>query len=117
MSLAGRVGDHQAAAVQHAEELLQLFEGDFLRRKLGLEPLLDFVEAGCPVEHLQDGELFFLEAVVGQADRVFHHPVAAAEIVLPLATGRAACGWATSGGTRQQTVLQGDHGGMMNDDC
>ena len=63
-ALAGHVGDHQTAAVQHPQELLQLFQRDLLRRKLGLESLLDLVEAGRPVEHLQDGEFLFLEAVV-----------------------------------------------------
>ena len=45
MPLAGHVGDHQSAAVQHSQELLQFFEGDLLRRKLGLESLLDLVQA------------------------------------------------------------------------
>ncbi len=71
----GGVGDHQPAAVQHADELLQLFGANRLRRELALEALGDFVEARLAVEHLQDGELLFLEAEVLQADGVLHDPV------------------------------------------
>ena len=82
-ALARRVGEHQPAAVQHADEVLQLLDADRLRRELGFEPLGDLVEARLAVEHLQDGELFFLEAEVLQADRVLHHPVGAALVALP----------------------------------
>ena len=75
LALPGRVGDHQPAAVQHADELLQLLGANRLRRKLALETIGDLVQARLPVEHLQNGELFFLEAEVLQADWVFHHPV------------------------------------------
>ena len=78
----GGVGDHQPAAVQHADELLQLFDADRLRRELALEPLGDFVEARLAVEHLQDGVLFFLEAEVLQADGLLHDPVDAALVAL-----------------------------------
>ena len=82
-ALPRRVGQHQAAAVEHADEVLQLLDADGLRRELGLEPLGDVVEARLAVEHLQDGELFFLEAEVLQAHRVLHDPVDAALIALP----------------------------------
>ena len=75
LALAGGVGDHQAAAVQHADELLQLFGADRLRREVALEPLGDFVEARLAVEHLQDRVLLFLEAVVLQADGILHDPI------------------------------------------
>ena len=110
MALARRVGHHQPAAVQHAQELLQLLQGDLLRRELGLEPVLDLVEAGLAIEHLQDGVFFVLEAIVIQPHRFLYHPVAAAQIVLPPrqqvrppADGRLA------GGTRQQAIVEGDH--------
>ena len=35
------------------------------------------------VEHLQNGEFFFLKTEVLQSDRIFHHPVRSAQIVLP----------------------------------
>ena len=40
-SLPRRIGDHQAAAMQRDDELLQLFDSDLLRRKFGLEAILD----------------------------------------------------------------------------
>ena len=64
----------------------------------------------CAVEHLQDGVLFLLEAEVVQADRVLHHPVAAAQIVLPLRDQvRPLPDGQHPGGTRQQTVAESDH--------
>ena len=76
-------GDHQPAAVQHAQELLQLVERDLLRGELGLEPVLDLVEARVAVEPSEDGVLLFLEAEVVQPDRVLDDPVAAAQVVVP----------------------------------
>ena len=84
LALAGDVGDHQAAAVQHADELLQLFDRDLLRRKRPLELDLDLVQARLAVEHLQDGVLFFLKAEVVQPDRLLDHPVDLAQIALLL---------------------------------
>ena len=69
LALTRRVGDHESAAVQHADELLQLLGANGLRRKLLLEPLGDFVEARLAIEHLQDRVLFFFEAVILQPDR------------------------------------------------
>ena len=82
LALARRGGQHQPAAVQHAQELLQLLEGDFLRGKLVLETLLDLVQAGFAVEHLQDRVFFLLEAEVVQPDRLLDDPVGAAQVVL-----------------------------------
>ena len=97
LALPGGVGDHQAAAVEHADELLQLLGADRLRRKLALEPLGDLVEARLAVEHLQDRELLFLEAVVLQADRVLDDPVDPPLVaLLPRRADRAACGSAAS---------------------
>ena len=39
LALARHAGNHQAAAVQHADQAAQFFEGDFLRRKLLFEAL------------------------------------------------------------------------------
>ena len=66
-ALPRRVGQHQAAAVEHADEVLQLLDANRLRRELGFEPLGDVVEARVAVEHLQDGELLLLEAEVLEA--------------------------------------------------
>ncbi len=109
-ALAGHVGHHQPAAVQHAQELLQLLQRDLLRRELGLEPLLDLVQAGLAVEHLQDGVFLLLEAEVVQAHRVLHHPVAAAQVVLPPGGKvRPLADAELPGGTGQQAVGEGDH--------
>ena len=35
LALAGHVGDHQAAAVQHADEVVQLLDRDLLRAESG----------------------------------------------------------------------------------
>ena len=111
-ALAGQVGHDEPAAVQHPQELLQFLQGDLLRRKIGFKAVLDFVQAGLPVEHLQDGVFFLLEAEVVQAHRVLHHPVAAAEIVLPPRhqVGPPADGQ-HPGGTGQQAVAKGHHEG------
>ena len=85
LALAGGVGDHQPAAVEHADELLQLLGADRLRRKVALEAFGDFVEARLAVEHLQDRVFFFLEAVVLQADGIFDDPVEPALVALLLA--------------------------------
>ena len=85
LALAGGVGDHQPAAVQHADELLQLFGADRLRREVALETLGDFVEARLAVEHLQDRVLFFFEAVVLQPDGILHDPIDPALVALLLA--------------------------------
>ena len=45
LALAAHGGDHQPAAVQHAEELLEFFQGDLLRGKLLFEAVLQLVEA------------------------------------------------------------------------
>ena len=82
LALAGGVGDHQAAAVEHADELLQLLGADGLRREVAFETLGDFVEARVAVEHLQDRVLFFFEPVVLQADGVFDDPVEPALVAL-----------------------------------
>src|SRR5487761_1443604 len=87
MPLAGHVGDDQAAAVQHADELLQLFDADLLRRKLGLELVLDLVEAGLPVEHLENGELFLLKTKVVESDGLLDDPIGAS-LVAVLARGK-----------------------------
>ena len=79
----GRRRDHQPAAVQHAQELLQLVQRDFLRGKFGLEAVFDLVQADVAVEHLQDGVFFFLEAEVVQSDGFLDDPVAAAQVLLP----------------------------------
>ena len=77
MPLARHAGHHQPAAVQHAQEVVQLLEGDLLRGEFVLEALLDLVQARLAVEHLQDGVFFLLEAEVVQAHRVLDHPVGA----------------------------------------
>ena len=95
--LARRADHHQPAAVQHAEKLLQFFQGDLLRGKFGLEALLDFVQADVPVEHLQDGVFLLLEAIVVQADGLLDDPVACGPGIAAAArTGRAACESAAS---------------------
>ena len=81
--LARHVGDHQPAAVQHADELAELFEADLLRGELLFELPLEIVEAALPVEHLQQGEFFFLKAEVVQPDRVFDDPIRLPLIALP----------------------------------
>ena len=83
LALAAHGGDHQPAAVQHAQELLQLVQGDLLRGELVLEPVLDLVQAGVAVEPLQDGVFLFLEAEVVQPHRVLDDPVGAAQVVVP----------------------------------
>ncbi len=85
-ALARYVGHHQPAAMKHAQELLQLVESDFLGRKIVFEPFLDFVHADRAVEHLQDGEFFFLKTEVLQTHGIFHHPVGSTQVVLPCAT-------------------------------
>ena len=108
--LAGHVGHHQPAAVQHAQKLLQFLQGDLLRGELLLESLLDFVQAGLAVEHLEDGVFFLLEAIVLQAHRVLHHPIAAAEVVLPLGHQvRPLPDRRLPGGTGEQTVVESYH--------
>ncbi len=109
-ALAAHAGDHQPAAVQHAEELLQLVEGDLLRRKFVLKAVFELVEAHLPVQPVQQGVFLFLETEVGQAHRVLDDPVAAAEVVLP---PRDQVGpppdRQRTGGTGKQAVVKGDH--------
>src|SRR5688572_13419585 len=82
LALSGRIGDDKATAVQHADELLQLFRANCLRRKIALEALGNFVEARLAVEHLQDGEFFFLKTVVLQPDGVLDHPIKPALVTM-----------------------------------
>jgi hypothetical protein len=82
LALAGGIGDHQPAAVKHADELLQLLGADGLRRKLALEALGDFVEARLAVEHLQDRKFLFLKAEILQSHRVLHNPIQPALIAM-----------------------------------
>src|SRR5262249_28379815 len=69
LALTGRIGDHESAAMEHANKLLQFLSANRLRREVALEAIGDFVEAGLAIEHLQDGELFFLKPVILQANR------------------------------------------------
>ena len=48
----------------------------------GLEPLLDLVQAGLPVEHLENRVLFLLEPVVVQPDRFLDDPIGLAQVLL-----------------------------------
>ncbi len=107
LPLAGRIGEHQAAAVQHADELLQLLGADRLRREFALEALGDLVEARVAVEHLQDGEFLFLEAVILQADRILHDPVQAALVAMLPGADRAACESAAFATNWKQGFRQG----------
>ncbi len=111
LSLAAHGGDHQPAAMQHAEELLQLVKSHFLRRKLVFEAVLELVEADAAVQPVQEGVFLFLEAGVGQTHRVLHDPVAAAQVMLP---PRNQVGSPPDrqrpGRTGEQAVVEGDHG-------
>ena len=113
-SLARHADHYQSAAVQLAEELLELLQGDFLGRELRLEPLLDLVQACLAVDHLEDGVLLLLEAEVVQPHRILDDPVALAEValpprreVLPLVDRHF------PGGAGNQAVSQGGHGGSI----
>ena len=63
-ALARRVGEHQPAAMEHSDKVLQLLDANRLRGKFGFKLLGDIFQARLTVEHLQNGELFFLEPVV-----------------------------------------------------
>ncbi len=110
LPLAGHAGDYQPAAVEHAEELLQLLQGDFLRREFILEAFLDLVQTGPAVEHLEDGVFLLLEAVVVQSDRLLHHPVRLTQVLL-FARGQIGSlpERQLPGGTGYQTVGQSGH--------
>ena len=51
-ALSGHVGHDQRAVMQHSQKPLQLLQGNLLRWELGLEAILDLVEARVPVEHV-----------------------------------------------------------------
>ena len=78
-----------------ANELLQLFSANRLRRKLPLKLLGNFVEARLAIEHLQNGELFLLEPKVLQRNRVLHHPINPP--LIPLSLTRLQIGPHTNG--------------------
>ena len=80
--LALHTDDDQAAAVELTEELLQFFQRDLLGRELRLELVFDLVHARLAVEHLEDGELLLLEAIVVKSDRVLHYPIASSMVAL-----------------------------------
>ncbi len=74
--------NHQSATVQHTDELLQVLVSDLLWCELGLELLLDFLQACLAVEHLQDRELLLVETEVVQPDGLFDDPVYFAVVTL-----------------------------------
>jgi hypothetical protein len=82
-ALAGRLADHQAAAVQHADELQQIVKGDLLRGEFALELVLDVLQARAAVEHAEDRVLLFVKAEVVEPDRLLHHPERPAVIAVP----------------------------------
>ncbi len=111
-ALPGDVGQDQPAAVQRADEVLQLLDGDLVRRELGLEGVLDLIQAGVAVQHLQDEELPFLEAEVLQADRVLDHPAHPPLIAMPLGDQvRPHPQRELAGGRGNQAVGKSGHGG------
>ncbi len=54
--------------MQHTDELLQVLQGDTLRRELSLKILFDVVETVLAIQHAQDSVFFFMEAEVVQPD-------------------------------------------------
>lgn len=68
--------------VQHANQASQLFERNFLRRKIFFEPVTQVVQACFAVEPIQQCEFFLLEAKVIQTDGIFHNPVLPALVAL-----------------------------------
>ena len=74
-ALTGRVRNDQAASVEHPDELLQILKGNTLRSKLRLETILDRLERSLPIEHIEDGELLFMEAEVVQTEGFFDDPI------------------------------------------
>ena len=61
--------------MQHANKMMKVLEGNFLRREFPLKSLLDFFHARLSVEHVEDGKFLFMKAVVIQSDRFLHDPV------------------------------------------
>jgi hypothetical protein len=62
------------------------------------------------VEHLKDGEFFFLKPEVLQPHRVFHHPIASPKIVLaPRHQIGSLSNEKLPSGAGNQTVLKSDH--------
>ena len=97
--------------MQHADEILQFLQRDRLRCELGLELVLEFVEARVPVEHLQDGELLLLEAVILQANRLLDDPVRATVVaVTPYFEVRAHPQPERAGRTGNKAVGERNHG-------
>ena len=80
--LAGDLADHKAAAMQHADELLQVAVGHLLRREAGLESLLDLLKTRPAVQHLEDRILFLVEAEIIESHRFLDDPVRAAVVLL-----------------------------------
>ena len=78
-----RITDHQSAAVQHSDELLQVAKRDLLRREALFETVLDLLQADVPVQHVQNVELFVMEPKVLESDRFFDDPVAGALVLVP----------------------------------
>src|SRR5262249_19855776 len=81
-ALARKVGDDQAALVQHADQSAELFERNLLRGKLLFEASAQLVETGHAVKPVQQGKLFLLKTEVVQADRVFNNPILPTQISL-----------------------------------
>src|SRR5690606_38277996 len=71
------------AAVQHPDELLQIAEGDLLRRKTTFKSIFDLLQANVAVEHAEDKVFLIMKAVILQAHRLLDDPVAGTLIVVP----------------------------------
>src|SRR4051794_28916311 len=110
LPLTRRIGNHQAAAVQHPNELLQLFCADGLRRKVAFESIGDLIETRLAIEHLQDGVLLLFEAEVLQANGVFNDPIDSP--LVPLAARfqvRPHANWQLAGGAGYETISKRSH--------
>ena len=118
-ALPRHAGEDQPAAVQHAQETVQLFQRDLLRRILLLETVLDLVQAGLAVEPVEDGVFFFLKAEVGQPHGVLDHPVALPQVMVPAGHQIAPLAHRhLPGGAGNHAVEKRYHAtGMLNAEC
>jgi hypothetical protein len=61
--------------MEHADEMLQIGEGDLLRREIFFELFLDALHARLTIEHAEDRVFLFVKPEVGEPDRLFDDPV------------------------------------------
>ena len=74
-TLATGMRDNQAATVKHANELLQILQGNALRCKFCLKGFPNLLKRGLSIQHIENGKLLLVKAEVVESYRFFHDPI------------------------------------------